>query len=66
MTGHAPKAEFRAPGIIRVQREGRMLSVLTNQREELLAEARGLSPESIDVAPVTLKEIFLESVRTED
>jgi ABC-2 type transport system ATP-binding protein len=64
--GHAPKAEFRATGIIRVQREGRMLSVLTNQHEALLAEAKTLSPASIDVAPVTLKEIFLESVRSEE
>jgi ABC-2 type transport system ATP-binding protein len=64
--GHAPNAEFRAPGIIRVRREGRMLSVLTNRREELLAEAKALSPASIDVAPVTLKEIFLESVRSEE
>ena len=63
--GNAPHAELRAPGIIRVQRQGRVLTVLTNDREAALAEARALSPASIDVAPVTLKEIFLESVRTE-
>jgi ABC-2 type transport system ATP-binding protein len=64
--GNASQAELRAPGIIRVQRQGRVLTVLTSDREALLAEARPLSPTSIDVAPVTLKEIFLESVRTEE
>jgi ABC-2 type transport system ATP-binding protein len=63
--GDAPRTELRAPGIIRVQRQGRVLTVLTSQRDALLAEARALAPASIDVAPVTLKEIFLESVRTE-
>ena len=29
-------------------------------------ELRGYRPASIDVSPVSLKEIFLESVRTED
>jgi ABC-2 type transport system ATP-binding protein len=63
--GNAPQVELRVPGIIRVQRQGRVLTVLTSDREAVLAEARALSPASIDVAPVTLKEIFLESVRTE-
>jgi hypothetical protein len=31
-----------------------------------MAEVRSLSPVSIDWSPVTLKDIFLESVRTED
>jgi ABC-2 type transport system ATP-binding protein len=63
--GNAPQVDLRVPGIIRVQRQGRVLTVLTSDREAVLAEARALSPASIDVAPVTLKEIFLESVRTE-
>ena len=63
--GNAPQIELRATGIIGVRRQGRVLTVLTNDREAALAEARALSPASIDVAPVTLKEIFLESVRTE-
>ena len=64
--GDAPQVELRVPGIIRIQRQGRVMTVLTNDRDALLAEARALAPASIDVAPVTLKEIFLESVRTED
>ncbi|HJU43636.1 MAG TPA: ABC transporter ATP-binding protein [Vicinamibacterales bacterium] len=64
--GDAPSAELRTPGIIRARRQGRVLTVLTNERDALLADARALGPASIDVAPVTLKEIFLESVKTED
>ena len=32
----------------------------------IIEELRGYRPSSIDVSPVTLKDIFLESVRTED
>jgi hypothetical protein len=34
--------------------------------DRILDEARGLNPVSVDVVPVTLKEIFLESVTAED
>jgi hypothetical protein len=34
--------------------------------EGVLDEARTLQPAAIDVIPVTLKEIFLESVVTEE
>jgi hypothetical protein len=33
--------------------------------ERVLDEARALHPVSVDVLPITLKEIFLESVATE-
>jgi ABC-2 type transport system ATP-binding protein len=62
----APELSLKSPGVIRVNREGRVVTVLTRDRESLMAEARSLSPVSIDWSPVTLKEIFLESVRTED
>jgi hypothetical protein len=32
----------------------------------LLEEVRGFRPAAIDVLPVTLKEIFLDTVRRED
>jgi len=65
--GEAPAAAFQAGGIARVRREGRVLSVIASDGvDRVLDEARALSPVSVDVAPVTLKEIFLESVRTED
>ena len=64
--GAAPDAEFHAPGVVRVRREGRVLTVLSSAGAEgIIEEARALHPVSVDVGPVTLKEIFLESVATE-
>ncbi len=65
--GEAPKPAFRTPGVERVRREGRVLTVLSSAgAEPILDEARALKPVSVDVAPVTLKEIFLETVAAED
>ena len=65
--GEAPAPAFRAPGVERVSREGRVLTVLSSAgSERILAEARALAPTSVDVAPVTLKEIFLQSVAGDD
>ena len=64
--GNAPTIPLQSPGVVRVSRQGRVLTALTQDSEALKAEARTLSAASIDVTPVTLKEIFLESVRTED
>jgi ABC-2 type transport system ATP-binding protein len=63
----APETVFRSPGIERVVRRGRVLTVLSSAGvDAVVAEARQLNPVSVDVAPVTLKEIFLETVRVED
>jgi ABC-2 type transport system ATP-binding protein len=64
--GEAPAVQLRSPGVVRADRKGRVLTVLTREREPLMTEARSLAPASIDVTPVTLKDIFLETVRTED
>ena len=64
--GDTPKAAPTAPGVVRVQRQGRVLTVLTRDREALVAESRAWSPVSIEASPVSLKELFLESVKTED
>lgn len=65
--GDAPDAAFRAPGVERVRRKGRVLTVLSSAGAEgILDEARALNPVSVDVVPVTLKEIFLEAVGVED
>jgi len=64
--GEAPEPAFRAPGVERVWRKGRALTVLSSAgAENILDEARALSPVSVDVVPVTLKEIFLETVTAE-
>jgi len=65
--GEAPEPVFRAPGVERMRRKGRVLTVLSSAgAERILDEARALSPVSVDVVPVTLKEIFLETVTVED
>jgi ABC-2 type transport system ATP-binding protein len=65
--GDAPELAFRAPGVERVWRRGRVLVVLSSAGAEgVVDEARALNPVSVDVAPVTLKEIFLETVAAED
>ena len=65
--GDAPQAGFRAPGVVRVRRKGRMLTVMSSGgTEEIVEEARALHPVSVEVVPVTLKEIFLETVAGEE
>jgi ABC-2 type transport system ATP-binding protein len=65
--GDAPEPAFRAPGVARVWRKGRVLTVLSSAgADRILDEARALNPVSVDVVPVTLKEIFLETVAAED
>jgi ABC-2 type transport system ATP-binding protein len=63
----APDASFRAPGVQRVARKGRALTVLSSAgAEDIVAEGRALNARSVDVMPVSLKDIFLEAVATED
>jgi ABC-2 type transport system ATP-binding protein len=65
--GDAPEPKFRAPGVERVWRKGRVLTVLSSAgSDRIVDEARALNPVSVDVVPVTLKEIFLETVAVED
>ena len=65
--GEAPAVVFQSPGIVRVRREGRVITVLTSiGPDRVLDEARLLNPLSVDIVPVTLKEIFLETVTAED
>src|SRR5262245_6760682 len=61
--GSAPEATFRSPAVVRAQRKGRVLTVLSNAgADPVLAEARAWNPVSVDVVPVSLKEILLETV----
>ena len=65
--GEAPIASFRAPGVVRVRRNGRVLTVLSSRGvEPLIQEARQLNPLSVDVMPIPLKDLFLETVAVED
>ncbi len=63
----APPVTFRSPGVVRSERQGRLLSVLSSSgSEDLIAEARALSPLSTEVFPATLKDVFLATVRSEE
>jgi ABC-2 type transport system ATP-binding protein len=61
--GEAPDIAFRTPGVIRVRRQGRVLTALSNNGgDALIEEAMRFGPVSAELLPVTLKEIFLESI----
>jgi ABC-2 type transport system ATP-binding protein len=65
--GDAPQPAFREPGVERVSRSGRVLTVLSRTcSDALLEEVRQLGPISVDVGHVTLKELFLEAAASED
>ena len=66
--GAAPDVAFKTRGVVGLRREGRVLSVLSScgAKQDVVAEARALNPKSVDVLPVTLKEIFLETVGVEN
>jgi len=62
----APVDEFRMPGIRRVRRAERQLSVLVRGNADAVAEqGRSMNAVSVDVVPINLREVFLESVRSE-
>src|SRR6185437_4128660 len=65
--GEAPQPVLRAPGIQRVRREGRVLTVLSSAgADRIVEETRSLGALSVEVTPVTLKEIFLAALVGED
>jgi ABC-2 type transport system ATP-binding protein len=63
----APEVVFRSPGLVRVVRNHRVLSVVVSGgAERFIDEARNLQPVTIDSEPLTLKEVFLETVAREE
>jgi ABC-2 type transport system ATP-binding protein len=61
----APERVQWVEGVASVRRDGRMLSILANGNvEAVLSQARSLPGASVERFPVTLKEIFLEHVRS--
>ena len=62
----APPASFQAPAVVRVRRNGRVLTVLSSCSEAVIQEARQLNPVSVDVMAIPLKDLFLETVAVED
>ena len=65
--GDAPQPAFRTPGIVRVRRDGRVLTVIASGGVDAIRdEARDLGSVSVDAAPIPLKDIFLETVAAEE
>jgi ABC-2 type transport system ATP-binding protein len=63
--GEAPPPEFQSTGIVGATRRARELAVLTSGNvDALIAEGRALGAVAVDTRPVSLKDIFLESIRT--
>jgi ABC-2 type transport system ATP-binding protein len=65
--GEPPTHAFSAPGVVRVRRRGRVVTLISSAGADAVAdEARALNPVSIDATPISLKDIFLETVVSED
>jgi ABC-2 type transport system ATP-binding protein len=65
--GAAPQAAFQSPDLVRIVRNHRVISVVVSGgAERLIDEARRLQPVAIDSEPLTLKEVFLETVAREE
>jgi ABC-2 type transport system ATP-binding protein len=61
-----PSGEFRMPGIRRVRRADRQLSVVVRgNADAVAAQGRSMNAVSVDVVPISLREVFLESVGSE-
>ena len=59
-----PQAEFKIPGVERLRTSGRQVTLLASRNADAVAElARRLGAVSVDVEPVSLREIFLETVQ---
>jgi ABC-2 type transport system ATP-binding protein len=63
--GPAGAAAFESPGIERADASGRTMSLLVSRGVDgVVEQARARQAVSVDVRPVSLKEIFLGTVRT--
>jgi ABC-2 type transport system ATP-binding protein len=59
-----PEGEFRISGVQRIQTSGHQMSVFANDNaDEVIQRARDLHAVSVEVAPVGLRDIFLETVK---
>jgi ABC-2 type transport system ATP-binding protein len=61
-----PAEKFRIQGIQQIQTSGRQVILLANQNADAIVElARTMEPVSVEVAPIGLREVFLETVKEE-
>jgi ABC-2 type transport system ATP-binding protein len=65
--GDAPPHDFGSDGIVRVRREGRVITVVSSAgAEPVRRQAEALGATSVTATPVSLKDIFLETANSED
>ena len=65
-TKEQSREKFRIPGIQQIKTSGRQVVLLANQNADAIVElARSMEPVSVDVAPIGLREVFLETVKEE-
>ena len=61
---HPPEHVFELPGVERIETSGRQVVVVARQNtDEIVERAKGLDAVSVDVEAVTLRELFLETVK---
>jgi ABC-2 type transport system ATP-binding protein len=61
---HPPRHAFDIEGVLQVQSSDRQMILLANRNADAIAErARRLEAVSVDVAPVSLLDVFLETVK---
>jgi ABC-2 type transport system ATP-binding protein len=52
------------PGVKRIQISGRQVILAAHENVEAIVElSKGMQPVSVDVAPIGLRELFLETVK---
>jgi ABC-2 type transport system ATP-binding protein len=62
-----PSERFRIQGVRRIQTSGRQVTLIATRNADAIVElTRSMSPVSIEVTPVGLRELFLETVKEGD
>jgi ABC-2 type transport system ATP-binding protein len=63
-TTEQPAEKFRIQGIRQMQASGRQVTMLaTHNADEIVELVRSMEPVSVDVTPISLREVFLETVK---
>src|SRR5690242_3050085 len=63
-TTSPPEHVFELPGVQRIETSGRQVVVVAHQNtDEIVQRARGFDAASVDVEPVTLRDLFLQTVK---
>ncbi len=65
-TTQQPPERFRIQGIRQMQASGRQVTLLATDNADAIVElVRSMEPVSVDVTPISLREVFLETVKEE-